>query len=317
MVLRNHLFGSIILIAIMVFFGCFFYCTFGIVSEREMIDFNDIVTEEELRELLKVKANHDFVFGFNLRRSIVEDIRQYVSFLKYLKKTTGYRFKLRFTREDSNIADDLGAGIIQIAAVGADAYILARKKYGVIPVVRGLNKDGKAEYQSVLITASDSQINKVDDLRGKRFAFGNKTSTPGHLIPRIIFFENGVSLENLDSYAWTGSHYNCATAVANGEFDAGGIQDTLGRELEAEGLIRIFFTSKYYPSSGIAVSKDVSKDAIEKIKQALLDFDPKGKHAQGLYNWDKTEMPNGFTEAFDKDYDELREWAEKLDFSER
>ena len=124
-------------------------------------------------------------------------------------------------------------------------------------------------------------------------------------------------LENLDSYAWTGSHYNCATAVANGEFDAGGIQDTLGRELEAEGLIRIFFTSKYYPSSGIAVSKDVSKDAIEKIKQALLDFDPKGKHAQGLYNWDKTEMPNGFTEAFDKDYDELREWAEKLDFSER
>ena len=115
-------------------------------------------------------------------------------------------------------------------------------------------------------------------------------------------------------YEWTGSHQNCANAVSKGDFDAGGMQDVLGRELADAGIIRIFFTSKYYPSSGIAANKDVTPEIIAKLKKALLDFDPTGKHAEGLYNWDKTEMPNGFMEAKDEDYDELRKWSVELGF---
>jgi len=33
---------------------------------------------------------------------------------------------------------------------------------------------------------------------------------------------------------------------------------------------------------------------------------------RALYNWDKTEMPNGFQEAQDADYAELRLWSKKL-----
>ncbi len=57
----------------------------------------------------------------------------------------------------------------------------------------------------------------------------------------------------------------------------------------------------------------LAPDVIKKIRQALLDFQPKGRDASGLYHWDRTEMPNGFTSASDADYAEIRDWMVKLD----
>ena len=285
-------------------------------SDYEEIDLEKTISAQELRRIGEPEETEGIVFGFDLRRSVKEDMRQYIPFLKYLEDATGYKFKLRFTPEDGRIADDLGGGIIQIAAVGADTYITVHKKYGAIALVQGLNKQNKAEYQSVLITEPDSNIHKIEDIKGRKFAFGSRSSTQGHLIPRIILAQHGITLDDLAKYEWTGSHRNCANAVSTGKFDAGGMQDVLGQELADAGIIRIFHTSKYYPSSGIVANKDVPPEIIEKVKKALLDFDPTGKHAEGLYNWDKTEMPNGFKEAKDEDYDELRKWAVKLGFIE-
>ncbi len=279
--------------------------------EVQKIDLREKVTREELQQA-QAKDSSVLAFGFDLRRSLEEDTRQYIPFLKYLEKATGLKFKIRFTTEDADIVADMGTGVLQFAAVGADTYIAAHEKYGVIPLVRGLNAQNKAEYQSVLITAPDSAIKTIEELRGKRFAFGSRTSTQGHLIPRIILAQHGIRLEDLAAYGWTGSHRNCADAVIAGKFDAGGIQDTLGRELAREGIVKILYTSRYYPSSGIAANKNVPADIIEKVKKALINFDPKGRHAKGLYEWDKTEMPNGFQEAHDADYAELREWSKKL-----
>jgi phosphonate transport system substrate-binding protein len=283
-------------------------------SEYEQIDLQDTISTEELSAIQKSEQTKDvIVFGFDLRHNIEEDIRQYVPFLRYLQDSTGYKFKLHFTSENSNIVDDIGTGIIHFAAIGANTYIKAKKKYDIIPLVRGLNKDNKAEYQSVLITRVNSPIQNIKDVEGKSFAFGSRTSTQGYLIPRIILAQHGITLDMLASYEWTGSHQKCANAVSSGRFDIGGIQDSLGQEFDKDGTIRVFYTSEYYPSSGISANKQVSPEIIDKVEKALLDFEPRGRHAQGLYNWDKTEMPNGFTKAVDRDYVELRKWMKKFD----
>ena len=252
------------------------------------------------------------VFGFNLCRSLKEDIQKYVPFLKYLSTATGYKFRLRFIQKDASIADDLGRGVIQLAAVCAGTYILANEKYGVVPLARGVSSQGKSECQAVIVVAPDSPMQTIEDVRGKRLVFGSKTSTQGHLIPLIIFARHNISLDDFVSYEWTGSSHNCAEAVASGEADVCGMQDELGKELAREGFVRILFASSYYPSSGIVAGKNFDSVKFEKIKKALIEFEPGGAHAQGLYHWDKTAMPNGFVEAKDEDYQELREWSRKL-----
>ena len=286
-------------------------------SERLYVDQDEVVDETQLQEQIKEEPRHVFNFGFDLRNSIKEDVRQYAPFLKYLEHKTGYRFEIRFTPESSNIEDDLGKGIVQFAAIGAGTYLAAHQRYGVIPLVRGLNAKGKAEYQSAIIVRPDSSIRSLSELKGKSFAFGNFTSSQGHLIPRVILAQHGILLKDFSHYTWTGSHYNCASAVADGEFDAGGIQDTMAFSLAQEGRVKILLLSDFYPSSGIAVNRDVDLQVQNKVKQALLDFEPNGRHAGGLHNWEKTEMANGFIEASFQDYDEMKVWAEKFGFLPR
>ena len=213
---------------VLVLIGCDFE------PERKKIDLKKGINEEDLRRT-KPKPNV-FLFGFDLRARPEEDARQYLPFLKYLDKTTGYHFELRFTPKDKNITKMLGIGKIHFAAIGAGSYLKAHAEYNVIPIVRGLNIYGKAEYQSMIIVPPNSNLRKVKDLRGKRFAFGNITSTQGHIIPRIILAEHGLELEDLGSYQYTGSHFECANAVTSGQFDAGGIQDAMGRELAKKGV---------------------------------------------------------------------------------
>ncbi len=123
--------------------------------------------------------------------------------------------------------------------------------------------------------------------------------------------KEGVLSDDLKKYLFTGSHWNCARAVIKEDALAGGIQDSLAFRLEKDKIIRIIALSDYYPRSGIAVNKDVPEEIADKIKTALLQFDPAGKHKDGLINWDKTEMSGGFSDIKLQNYDVLKKIAEK------
>jgi len=266
------------------------------------------VTFEEL-QFPQEENQNVLVFGFDRRLEPKEDVKMYVSFLRYLEKATGYRWKLYISEKDGGIVHDLGTGKVHFAAIGTLSYLQAHELYGVRCLVRGLNAQGKDRYQAVIFTRPQSDITSLADLKGRTFAFGSYTSTQGHLIPRMMLAQIGIELKDLKNYEYTGSHADCANAVISGRYDAGGMQDTLARSLEAKGLIRILAVSDYYPASGISVNKDVPPKVVEKVKKALLAFDPQGKDAEGLYHWERSEMPLGFIEARDEDYEELRRWA--------
>lgn len=291
-------------------------CVLGCEAEndRRKIVLEQVATDQDLQQVSASAETRPFYFGFDLRADPREDARQYIPFLKYLERKTGYRFELRLTPKNNSIVDDLGRGVIQFGAVGAGSYLFAHEKYDVISLARGLNIKGEAQYQACIVTSPQSGIRRIGDLRGKFMVFGGKTSTQGYLIPRIILAENNITLEDLAGYKFAGSHEDCAKEVIAKRGDACGMQDIMARSLVAKGLLRILFTSKYYPSSGIAANKDVAVEVLDKVKQALVDFQPTGRDAAGLYNWDRTEMPKGFVESGDADYEELRLWAETFDY---
>lgn len=271
------------------------------------------VSEAELA-LVAIPADSGFVFSFDVRASPQQDARQYQSLLAYLGERTGYTFALRFTPRDGALADELGQGRIHLAAVGAVTYLqAAAKQPAVLPLVRGKNQQNEARYRAYLVVRPDSPIQRVTDLRGRRLAFGARDSTQGHLIPRILLAQQGLALDQLAHYEYTGSHQNCADAVVSGRFDACGLQDALAERLVGDKLLRVLHRSGPYPSSGIVAGPGLPADAREKIKQALLEFDPLGRDKPGLHQWERTEMPNGFVAASAGDYDPLKQWLTRLD----
>ena len=279
---------------------------------RTTIDLDDRAPDTKAGLRRRSSISTPIRFGFDRRSTPQEDARQYLPLLDYLHRATGYRFELRFTPKGKSIVDELGNGHVQFAAIGAGSYIQARREYGVIPISRGLNSEGKAEYRSAIVVRTDSELRSIDQLRGKRFAFGNRTSTQGHLIPRITLAQHGLLLNDLAGHAYTGSHRDCADAVISGAFDAGGLQDTMAEHLAGTEVLRILFTSDYYPSSGIAVNRSIPAEIRERVTRALLDFQPMGRDAKDLYRWERTEMPNGFVAASHDDYAPLLRWTQQF-----
>lgn len=254
-------------------------------------------------EYIKQTEVGSLKFGFDLRLGPKEDVQIYLPFLRYLEQNTWNRFSLRFTEKYEDTVENLGKGITHFAALGPVNCIIANKKYGAGCLVMGLNLDGKPEYRAVIFTKIDSPIKNLKDLKGKTFAFGGRYSTQGHIIPRKMLEDAGITLDDLKNHVFTGSHANTARAVLNGEYEAGGIQDTLAKRLLAEGKIRILATSRPYPSSLICYNKEVDPIILKAVKAALLSFDPKKEQ---VVDWDKTEMPNGFTEYNESSMRELR-----------
>lgn len=258
-------------------------------------------------------SGNTYLFGFDLRSNPQEDARQYLPFLEYLARATGYQFKLRFTPKNSSIAADLGSGRVDFAAVGAVSYLEAARKSSTNILARGVNAKGNSTYRSYIVVRPNSPLRNLNQLRGRTLAFGSASSTQGHLIPRILLGQHGLTLDDLASYSYTGSHQNCADAVVANKADACGMQDTLAQSLADQGLVRILYRSDPYPSSGIAASPSVPAEAREKVQKALLDFQPQGRDIGKLYNWDRTEMPRGFVAADASDYHDLEKWLLKFD----
>ncbi len=250
-------------------------------------------------------------FGFDLRLGPKEEVQIYTPFLRYLEKATGKRFRIRFTKNYEDTIDNLGKGMTHFAAVGTLSYVIGSNKYGTEYLVSGVNKEGDPRYHSIIFTRPDSNIEEMSDLRSRCFAFGSKMSTQGHLIPRQMLDDAGIELDDLEKHIYTGSHMNAVKAVLNGECDAGGIQDVLAGRLASEKQIKIIKISTPYPSSLIAYNSSLDPDTVEAVKTALLAFEPEGKHEQLLFDWDKTEMPLGFTVLNEFEINKVKILAQK------
>ncbi len=234
-------------------------------------------------------------FGFDLRLGPKEEVMIYMPFLKYLEKATGRRFRIKFSEKYEDTVENLEKGKTHFAAIGTLSYVIGKEKHGIKYLVSGVNKEGDPMYHSMIVVKEESRIRTLNDLKGKCFAFGSRISTQGHLIPRSMLEDAGIGLDDLSQYIYAGSHTDAVKAVLNGECDAAGIQDTLAERLAAEGKIKIIKMSKPYPSSLIAYNSRVDTETVELVRSAMLSFEPKGKHGHMMIDWNKTEMPLGFT----------------------
>ncbi len=251
-------------------------------------------------------------FGLDRRLEPKEDVRQIASLANWLQQETGLRFEIHFSPSGIGVVDDLCAGRIDFAAVGTVSYLQAHNLCNAHILVRGLNVQNKDVYRAAIIVPANSLLQDITELRGHTFAFGAINSTQGHLIPRLMLQQVGLTPDDLLSYTFTDSHAATANAVTSGRYDAGALQDTLAQDLAARGLVRILAFSAPYPASGIVAGPDVPPKTAAMVQQALLALDPAGDDAEILYHWERTEMPRGFVLARDEDYEELRQIARAI-----
>jgi phosphonate transport system substrate-binding protein len=196
---------------------------------------------------------------------------------QYLSQKLGRAVELRTVDTWEGLAKSLANGETDIALMGPWGYVLANHVAGA-QVVSTIEYDGKPEYFAIIVTHPDSGIKTMADLKGKTFAFGDKGSTSGYLIPLHHFMTQGIDPDKYFSKVLYTKHQAIETQVAAGQLDAGADYNRNRNAMIEQGLIKaerskIIWQSAPLPNDAFAVSKALHQDKalIAKLQAALGD----------------------------------------------
>ena len=225
--------------------------------------------------------------------------------LDYLATRTPYAYELVLKKNYEETVNALANGETDVALLGPLTYLEARAKSGAICILKPRGAYGDAKYKSVIIRRKGDSLNSPSDLKGKSVAFASSKSTSGNLVPRYLLANSGIHLEELKEYANFDFHDSVVKAVLKGHFSAGTVRDSVARKYAKSG-IEIIAESEAIPTGPLVAGAGVSSSIVETIKRALLELSPADDGGQKVLKRLDEDFRNGFTEASDRDYENIR-----------
>ena len=194
-----------------------------------------------------------------------------------LEMATGYKFESFVATSYAGVIEAMGANRADIGWLNTFSYVIAHQKYGV--EVRLVTvRFGLPYYRAEIITQSNSGINALADMRGKRFAFVDPASTSGYLFPVAGLKKAGYDPQKFFGQTiFAGSHNNVVLAVYQGRVDAGAVfEDARGsvqRTLpDVMQKIKVIWKSDPIPNDTVSFRKGLPEDVKAKVTNALLRF---------------------------------------------
>ena len=238
------------------------------------------------------------------------DDKDYVNLINIIGDLTGIEITpIRVT--DYNAAvEAVRANRAQIAWYGGKTYIQAAEIADVEAFAAGVRKgDTDASYFAYFVVPVESDLQSLEEIKGKTLALNTIGSTSGDLIPQVELMKVGLSVKNKDDFEnvyYAGSHDACLMSVLNKHADVCGMSS---RNFDARILdgtfkleqVRIIHRSDPVPPPPLAYSKKLPIEVRNKIKQATLEA-----HKYGTIGGYGGEMSH-YIEVTDSDYDLLRE----------
>ena len=232
-----------------------------------------------------------------------------------LQKQLGMEIQPFVAADYTGVVEALRVNKLDVAFLTPASYVLAKNEANVKVVLKSERK-GVASYYAAIITRADSGIQRLEDLRGKTFAFGDALSTTGNIFPRKMFKERGIDpVRDFKQILYSGGHDATVLAVLNGKVDAGATyanspdsDDTAWmrylKNPEDEKKIRAIAFSEPIPADNLVINGNLDEAIAKKVEEIFLQLsgDPKGKQMmRDLYQID------GFVPATDRDYDSVRQ----------
>ncbi|MEK6697514.1 MAG: phosphate/phosphite/phosphonate ABC transporter substrate-binding protein [Nitrospirota bacterium] len=230
---------------------------------------------------------------------------KYQPLLDYLGEKTPYSFDLVLKKNYEETVRALGNGEIDLAFLGPLTYLEARAKYGAVCILRPRGADNRSAYRSVIIKKRESPVMNLTELKGKSVAFAATKSTSGNLIPRYLLANAGIHLGDLKRYDNFSYHDSVVKAILKGQYDAGAVRDSVARKYSRLG-IEVIAESEDIPTGPLVIGPGTPFAAVEAIKKALLELTPADAVRRAILGRFDDELKNGFTEAADSDYAEIR-----------
>jgi len=218
---------------------------------------------------------------------------------------------------------------VHVGLLATTAYVLAADEGAAEAILKSLRYDVDENgnqlkdqpkvsgYYSQLLAHKDSGITKVEDLAGKKIAISSFTSTSGFVWPANLLADYNIDPESGVEWINAGGHDNAVLAVYNGEADAAFTFKDARTLFEGEDnyqsireTCKFIMNTSIIPNDTISVIPNLNNKLKEDVKEAFMNIAAQEEGLEiirAIYNHE------GYEEAKDSDYDEVRTYLERKD----
>ncbi|MCM3041117.1 phosphate/phosphite/phosphonate ABC transporter substrate-binding protein [Paenibacillus motobuensis] len=244
---------------------------------------------------------------------------------KLLSDKIGIPVKVSVSTDYNTIIEAMASKKVDVGFLPPTAYVLAKEKGAAEVILQaqrfGVQDDTGAPttdlvdfYKSMIIVKKDSSIQSVADLKGKKIAYQNVTSSAGFVWPAAKLMDAGLDpLKDVEAITVKG-HDQGVLAVLNGDVDAAAIfQDARNTVKKDYPSVfedtRVLAYTEPIPNDTISVRSDMSQEWIEKLQNAFIEL---GKDEEGHKIISEIYTHEGYVKSDDSRFDIVREYGEKV-----
>lgn len=203
----------------------------------------------------------------------------------HLKNITGK--PVQYVRFSSS-ADQLKAlkeGRLHVTAVNTGNVPEAVASCGFVPVATPAKNNKAHGYTMVVIVPVDSPIHSPQDLAGKQIAFTTAGSNSGYKAPIDALMREYNLMPDADyRFVFSMGHVESIKGIADGKYQAAAVASDMLDLAIANGEasssdFKTVYTSEVFPSLALGYAYNLKPELAEKVRTALLDFNPKDSTA--------------------------------------
>ncbi len=253
--------------------------------------------------------------GLIPEQDIFSQRRRYRPLAKYLSDKVGVVIELKALSRYGNIIDNFVSNNLDGAFFGSFTGALAHRKLGIQALARPEYLDGTSTYHGILFVRKDSGIRTRDDIKGKRFAFVDRSTTAGWLLPLHYFKTQGID----DYQSWlketyfAGTHEGAIYDVLEKRADVGAAKNTVFSRLASSDArlsdeLLILTRSSEVPENALCVRRDLAPLLKSKLERALLSMDKDEEGREVLRGFGASR----FTRTTEEDYAVVFDFAEQI-----
>ena len=212
---------------------------------------------------------------------LVEDLKPISD---YLSERLGVKVEAFTASNYIGVVEGLGSGSVDFGIIPPFSSLLAQKQSNAKPILTSKGKTGKPGYTAELYVRKDSGIKSLQDVKGKKVAFVDPSSSSGYIYPGAMLVNAGLNLDKDISYQFSGGHDKSLQLLLNKDVDViatfDGVEDRYAKDFpQAKTDIQKLATSDMIPGVMVTTSDKMDKELQKKLEQALRDIekDPKMK----------------------------------------
>lgn len=243
-------------------------------SDRRVVDFSE---KKDLRWPAKPLRDGALNVAVASMVSPIETFVHYQALLEYLAARVRMRVNFIQRKTYAEINDLLGSGGIDLAFICSGPYVSGRHSHHfealAVPLV-----SSKPVYRAYLITSRTGPVHKLEDLRGKVFAFSDPDSNTGCIVPRFLLAERGeVPQSFFGKTMFTYSHDNSILAVSRALVDGAFVHEHIWEYFKrkspaATAGTRVIFESEPFGNPPLVASASMPGPLKNRIRELLFSM---------------------------------------------